>query len=101
VTTSILHGAQPDSLVFCHVPGRTTVHGYERFQTPAPRAYADLYERISEPVSEATVDAGMVNTQSLSPAAAQDAVDTFESALGVPATDPIRFDADDVLDAVL
>ncbi|WP_436933587.1 DUF1611 domain-containing protein [Halovenus marina] len=101
VTTSILHGAQPDSLVFCHLPGHDAVREYERFQIPDPRSYADLYEQVSAPVSGATVDAGMLNTQSLSPEEAQTAVESFASDLGVPATDPVRFDADDVLDAVL
>jgi uncharacterized NAD-dependent epimerase/dehydratase family protein len=101
VTTSILHGAQPDSLVFCHLPGHDAVREYERFQIPDPRSYADLYEQVSAPVSGATVDAGMLNTQSLSPEEAQTAVASFESDLGVPATDPVRFDADAVLDAVL
>ena len=100
VTASILHGAQPDSLVLCHSAGRECVHGYEQFQLPDPATYAVLYERVADPVGSASVDAGMVNTRDLSAGDAALAVEQYEDELGVPATDPVRFDVDDVLDAV-
>ena len=101
VTTAIVHGSQPDSLVLCHSAGREAVHGYEQFGLPDPAAYAVLYERVVEPISPATVDAGMMNTQGLSIGDARLAVDEYADTLGVPATDPVRFGTDDVLDAVL
>lgn len=101
VTTAILHGAQPDSMVLCHVSGRETVGGYPAFELPAPEEYARLYEEIAAPVSPATVDAGLVNTHGMSETEASEAVDRYGETLGVPATDPVRYDADDVLDALL
>jgi uncharacterized NAD-dependent epimerase/dehydratase family protein len=101
VTASILHGAQPDSLVLCHVAGRETVGGYDEFTLPDPDEYVHLYESVAEPVSPATVDAGMLNTRGLSESAASEAIDGYEAAIDAPATDPIREDAADVLDAVL
>jgi len=101
VTTAILHGAQPDSLVLCHVAGRERVHGYESFSLPTPDTYAQLYEDVAAPVSPTSVDAGMLNTQELSDDTARDVVTEYSRALDVPATDPVRFDADDVLDAIL
>ena len=101
VTLSILHGAQPDSLVMIHVAGRDSVHGYEEYPLLPVEQYADLYERVARPVHSASVDAGMLNTHSLPDDGAREAVGAYSDALGVPATDPIRYDADDVLDAVL
>ena len=101
VTLSILHGAQPDSLVLTHAAGREVVHGYETYPLPPAERYADLYERVADPVHSANVDAGMLNTNSLDAGAAREAVDAYGDALGVPTTDPVRFDAGDVLDAVL
>lgn len=102
VTTAILHGSQPDSMVLCHVAGRETVGGYEDFQLPDPATYASLYEDVSRPVAEATVDAGLLNTREYDETQrAREAVESYSEELGVPATDPVRFDADDVLDAVL
>lgn len=101
VTASILHGAQPDSLVLCHIPGQETVREYETFELPAPDAYARLYEELAGPVSGATVDAGMLNTQDLSPERADAAIEAYARKIDAPATDPVRFDPEDTLDAVL
>ena len=101
VTTAILHGAHPDSLVLCHVAGRETVGGYENYELPQPASYADLYEQVAAPVSPASVDAALLNTHGLGAHDARDAVDSYAAELGVPATDPVRYDADAVLDAVL
>jgi uncharacterized NAD-dependent epimerase/dehydratase family protein len=101
VTTSILHGAQPDSLVLCHIDGRETFGGYDSFVLPDLPTYVDLYEEMAAPISGATVDAGMLNTSGKSDVAADTAIDEYASAIDAPATDPIRYDADDVLDALL
>jgi uncharacterized NAD-dependent epimerase/dehydratase family protein len=101
VTLAILHGAQPDSLVMTHVAGREAVHGYEDYPLPPVDEYAALYENVAASVRETSVDAAVLNTQGLDEAAARDAVAEYGETLGVPATDPVRFDADDVLDGVL
>ena len=101
VTTSILHGAQPDSLVLCHNAGNETFGGYDDFVLPTPAEYVDLYESMAEPIMPATVDAGMLNTSALDPDEAESAVADYEDEIDVPATDPVRYDADDVLDALL
>jgi uncharacterized NAD-dependent epimerase/dehydratase family protein len=100
VTASILHGAQPDSLVLCHVAGQRYVGGYEAFELPDPAAYAKLYESMAAPVSGATVDAGLLNTADYDQETADDRLDAYERALDVPVTDPVRNGADAVLDAV-
>ncbi|MFB6304168.1 MAG: DUF1611 domain-containing protein [Haloferacaceae archaeon] len=101
VTCGILHGAMPDGLVLCHAAGRDAIHGYERFPTPPVEQYVDLYESLSAPVSEAPVVAGALNTADLSSdVAAREALDAYADAVGAPATDPVRFDAAEVLDAV-
>jgi uncharacterized NAD-dependent epimerase/dehydratase family protein len=52
-------------------------------------------------VREASVVAGALNTAALAgDGAAREAVDAYAAAAGVPATDPVRFDAGEVLDAV-
>ncbi|MEF8780952.1 MAG: DUF1611 domain-containing protein [Haloferacaceae archaeon] len=101
VTCGILHGAMPDALVLCHAAGRERVHGYESFPLPTPEEYVDLYESLSAPVREAPVAAGALNTRTIDDdARARDAVAEFSKSIGVPVTDPIRFGADDALDAV-
>ena len=101
VTTSILHGAQPDSLVLCHNAGNETFGGYDDFPLPSPAEYVALYESMAAPISPATVDAGMLNTADLGPDDAEAAVADYADRIDAPATDPVRYDADDVLDALL
>ncbi|WP_436927723.1 DUF1611 domain-containing protein [Halosimplex amylolyticum] len=101
VTTAILHGAMPDRLVLCHVADREAVHGYEHVSIPPPGEYAALYESMAGPVAPAEVVAGSLNTQRLDDDAAGAAVEEYGEAIGAPATDPVRFDAAEILPAAL
>ncbi|MFC4248650.1 DUF1611 domain-containing protein [Natribaculum luteum] len=101
VTCGIFHGAMPDKLVLCHDAGREAIHGYESFALPSIPTYVDLYEQLAEPVNPARVFAGALNTQGLSDDEARRALEEYESQLGAPATDVIRFGTDEVLDALL
>lgn len=101
VTLSILHGAMPDSLVLCHEAGRDGIHGYDQ-PLPPMDYYVDQYESIAAPVREASLVAGSLNTTPLSNAeAARDAVAAFSDEIGAPASDPVRFDAEPLLEGVV
>jgi uncharacterized NAD-dependent epimerase/dehydratase family protein len=102
VTCGILHGAMPDSMVLCHTAGREAIHGYESFSLPPLAEYVDLYERLAAPVHEGTVTAGALNTADLgADAEARTALDDYAAEIDAPATDVVRFDAGELLDAVL
>ena len=102
VTTSILHGAMPDALVLCHAAGREAVHGYEHVPVPSPGEYADVYESVADPVSPTTLAAGALNTGDVEDdETARDAVEAYGDAIDAPTSDPVRFGADRILDAVL
>jgi uncharacterized NAD-dependent epimerase/dehydratase family protein len=100
VTCSILHGAMPDALVLCHEAGREAIHGYEDFAIPPIPEVAGLYEDLAAPVADTTVAAGALNTSGLADADANQAVVEYATAIDAPATDPVRFGADELLDAV-
>ncbi|MDL5362686.1 DUF1611 domain-containing protein [Halalkalicoccus sp. NIPERK01] len=102
VTCGILHGSMPDSLVLCHAAGREAIHGYEDFSIPPVETYIDLYEGLAAPVHETEVAAGALNTMDIvEDGPARNAVDEYAADLGVPATDPVRFESDEVLEALL
>ncbi|MFC6903932.1 DUF1611 domain-containing protein [Halalkalicoccus tibetensis] len=102
VTCGILHGAMPDQLVLCHAAGREAIHGYEEFEIPPMEEYVDLYEGLAAPVHGTEVAAGALNTVDIvDEGPARDAIDEYGSDLGVPATDPVRFGADELLEALL
>ena len=117
VTCGILHGAMADSLVLCHAAGRERVHGYEAWELPPIPTYRSLYENLAAPVHESEVVAGALNTSHVgddtgaddgdggdggggSDEAARRAVEEYEEALGAPASDPVRFDAEPILEAI-
>ncbi|MFB6112051.1 MAG: DUF1611 domain-containing protein [Halobacteriaceae archaeon] len=101
VTLAILHGAMPDALVLCHVADRDSIHGYNQALPPLS-TYVELYEAVAAPVRETAVTAGALNTAGLGDdAAAADAVAAYEDAIGAPASDPIRFSADAILEGVV
>jgi uncharacterized NAD-dependent epimerase/dehydratase family protein len=100
VTASIVHGAMPDYFVLCHEHGRDSVHGYDQ-QLPPVESFVERYESYAEPVSDSEVVAGMLNTQYVeTETEARGAVADFEDAIGVPATDPVRFDLEEVVEVL-
>jgi uncharacterized NAD-dependent epimerase/dehydratase family protein len=102
VTCGILHGAMPDAMVLCHVEGREAIHGYESFEIPPVSEYVSLYEDLAAHVHESAVVAGALNTSVVGEDAdARAAVDAYGEKLGAPATDVVRFGADEIVDAVL
>lgn len=102
VTCGILHGAMPDKLVLCHDAGRAVIHGYDSFSLPSVSTYVDLYENLAAPVNEASVVAGALNTSGVKDDEdARRELEAYQDALGAPATDVLRFDAETVLEAVL
>ena len=102
VTCSLLHGAMPDALVLTHSAGREAIHGYEDFALPPVEEYVDLYESLAAPVAPAAVAAGTLDTRAFDDdEAARAAVEEYAATLDAPATDPVRFDADEILDALL
>jgi uncharacterized NAD-dependent epimerase/dehydratase family protein len=102
VTCGILHGSMPDELVLCHEAGKEVIHGYESVSLPPISEYVSLYEGLARPVHETEIVAGAINTSGIEDDEdARATVAEYESALGAPAADLVRFDADAVLEAIL
>ncbi|QDX40702.1 DUF1611 domain-containing protein [Salarchaeum sp. JOR-1] len=101
VTCGILHGSMADKLVLCHEHGRGSVHGYDQ-DLPALPEYVSLYESLAAPVHETEVVAGALNTREVeADDAAREAVESYADTIDVPATDPVRFGMDEVLEDIL
>jgi len=102
VTLSILHGSMPDQLVLCHVAGRDAINDYEQAPIPSPDTYVDLYESIAAPVEETEVTAGSIATHHVDDESeARRAIGDYQTAIGAPATDPVRFGAEELVEALL
>lgn len=101
VTLGLLHGSLPDALVLCHRAGATVLDDYHETPIlPLPELVA-LYEAAAGWVRPARVRALALNTRGLDDAGARAAIDAAAAETGLPATDPVRFGADALLDAVL
>lgn len=100
VTCGILHGAQPDYLVLCHEAGRESIHGYGSFPIREPPTLAELYVELAEPVAPTELLGGALNTDGLDDAEAEAAIEAYGASLGVPAVDPIRNGAGEIVAAL-
>jgi D-glutamate N-acetyltransferase len=101
VTLGLLHGCLPDALVLCHRAGTTYIDDYpETPIAPLPELIR-AYEAASGWVWPAPVVAVALNTRGLDDAAAREAIDATASQTGLPTTDPVRFGAELLLEAVV
>jgi uncharacterized NAD-dependent epimerase/dehydratase family protein len=100
VTLGLLHGCRPDVLVLCHRAGATHLEDYPLAPIPPLPDLVALYEAAAGWVRPARVAAIALNTRGLGDGAALDAIARAADETGLPATDPVRFGADSLLDAV-
>ncbi len=105
VTLGLLHGACPDAQILCHQATRDFIgdyHGREPWMKipPLPELVA-IYERAAAWIRPAPVVGICLNTFDLDEPAARAAVERAARETGLPATDPVRFDARPVVDAIV
>jgi uncharacterized NAD-dependent epimerase/dehydratase family protein len=101
VTLGLLHGCLPDALVLCHRAGATCIDDYPETPIPPLVELIGFYEAAIGWVRPARVVAVALNTRGLDDDAARAAVDAARSETGLPVTDPVRFGAEAILEAVV
>ncbi len=101
VTLGLLHGSAPHALVLCHLAGQDVVDDDERFPMPSLGYLVDLYERMSLLARPAKVVAIALNTRDVDEETARAAVEAAEAETGLPASDPVRYGAAKITDAVI
>lgn len=101
VTLGLLHGAQPDAFVVCHEPTRTTMRGVTH-PLPTIRQVIDLTVRCGHLTNPAIRPVGIaVNTQKLGEDEARAYLADLARDHALPATDPIRFGVEMIVDRVV
>jgi uncharacterized NAD-dependent epimerase/dehydratase family protein len=101
VTLGLLHGCLPDALVLCHRAGATVIDDYHETPIPPLTDLVALYEAAIGWVRPARIAAVALNTRGLDDEAARAAIDAARAETGLPATDPVRFGAEAILEAVV
>ena len=101
VTMALIHGGQPDALVLCHEPTRTHMRGLPGYALPSleeVRVSALTMARVANPACEVVGVA--VNTQGMGEEEARAYLSKVEADMDLPATDPYRFGAGKLVDAL-
>jgi uncharacterized NAD-dependent epimerase/dehydratase family protein len=102
VTLALIHGGQPDALVICHEPTRAHMRGLPDYTLPTIEAVRDMALALARVANPACVAVGIsINTQHMSEAEAKDYLADVETRTGLPATDPFRFGAGKLVDAMI
>jgi uncharacterized NAD-dependent epimerase/dehydratase family protein len=101
VTLGLLHGCAPQALIMCFEAGRSKIRHAADMDLPPMDQIISIYETMASIITPAKVIGFGVNTRSLAPEAARKEIESVEDRFGLPATDPIRFGVDKLVDAVL
>jgi len=106
VTLGLLHGSMPQALVLCWVPSRRTIYGgrYDWVDIPPLDDVVRLYEEAAgwiRPPEAPRVVAVSAATYDLGEEEARRVVGEARERTGLPVTDPIRFGAGPLADAVV
>ncbi|MDF0553251.1 DUF1611 domain-containing protein [Kamptonema sp. UHCC 0994] len=102
-TLPLLRGSQPTHLVLVHRAGQTHIRYHPRVPIGPLSKVVELYEMVSKAAGAfvgAKVSAIALNTHHLEETAAQLAIAEIQAETGLPCTDPVRFGADLLLEAI-
>jgi uncharacterized NAD-dependent epimerase/dehydratase family protein len=101
VSLGLLHGAQPDAFVICHEPTRTTMRGVKH-PLPGIDDVIDLTIRCGSLTNPGIRPVGIaINTEKLGEDEARTLIAETASRHKLPATDPIRFGVESIIDRVV
>lgn len=101
VTMALIHGGQPDALILCHEPTRTHMRGLPTYQQPSLETLRDTALTMARVANPDCVVAGIsINTQHMPEDEALAYIKVVEDRMGLPTTDPFRFGAECLVDAL-
>jgi len=91
VTLGLLHGSQPDAIVLCHDPTRTTIEEYPDYPIPRLETVIDGYLRAGRLTNQAIRCTGLsINSSGLAEAEWRAYRARLERELALPVCDPLR-----------
>ncbi|MGE5657796.1 MAG: DUF1611 domain-containing protein [Actinomycetota bacterium] len=102
-TLPLVRGSQPTHLILAHRAGQTTIRNHPHIPIPPLPKVIELYESIASAAGSfvnSKVAAVALNTHHLDEATAREAITQIHSETGLPCTDPVRFGADILWEAV-
>jgi uncharacterized NAD-dependent epimerase/dehydratase family protein len=103
-TLPLIRGSQPTHLILVHQAGQTHNRNHPHIPIPPLPDVIRLYEAVSSAggaFSPAPVVGIALNTVSLGDAEARAEIAQIKSQTGLPCSDPVRFGAEILLDAIM
>jgi uncharacterized NAD-dependent epimerase/dehydratase family protein len=101
VSLGLLHGSLPHAFIACHQPTRETFRHNPWLRIPPLRDVIALHEAIAAPLRVARTIGVSLNTSDLSDADARATIARIAGETGLPTTDPVRYGAAPLVDAVV
>ena len=102
VTLGLLHGSQPDAIVLCHDPARTTIEGYPDFPIPELEAAIAQYLQAGRLTNRAIRCVGIsINSSTLSDAEWSAYARSVRERVHLPVVDPLRGGVQALADVLL
>ncbi|HEX2081492.1 MAG TPA: DUF1611 domain-containing protein [Longimicrobium sp.] len=104
VTLGLLHGSMPDAMILCHQPTRGCPYGggnaYAWMPLPSVEEMIRICEGAIAPLRPSKVIGVSLVTFDMDEAAARDEIARIQDVTGLPTTDPVRFGAEPLADAI-
>lgn len=103
-TLPLIRGSQPTHLILVHRAGQTHIRNFSHVVIPPLPEVIQVYETIATAAgafAPTPVAAIALNTAHLNTEEAEQAIAQVQTETGLPCTDPVRFGADLLLEAVL
>jgi uncharacterized NAD-dependent epimerase/dehydratase family protein len=102
VTLGLLHGSQPDALVLCHDPSRTTIEDYPHIPLPSLQEAIRRYVEAAQLTNRNVRCVGVaINSSTLDDSAWAYYRQAVADELGLPVCDPMRGGVDAIARALL
>jgi uncharacterized NAD-dependent epimerase/dehydratase family protein len=99
VTLGLMHGTMPDAMILCHMAARNVDQDYFRPFVDMNEVI-QLHERLLKYFKQSKVIGIGLNTVGMTDEQARESARRIEGTTGLPATDPYRFGAGPLADAV-
>jgi uncharacterized NAD-dependent epimerase/dehydratase family protein len=100
VTVGLMHGSLPNAMVMCAQPSRLHIGNNPWIKIPPLPEMIRMHEMLLQHLRPAPVIAVSLNTYDLSLRAARTAIERTRKQTGLPATDPVRFDSEPLVEAI-
>ena len=101
VTMALIHGGQPDALILCHEPTRKHMRGLPEYSLPSLEDLNDTALHLAKVANPNCKVIGIsINTKNMKEEEAKSYLLSQEKELNLPTTDPFRFGADKLVDAL-